>query len=360
MKKKWIVIPSLLVLTAIGALATLPLWRPLWDDLGPQPKVVVDSTMRVQTIDALVAKLNDHYVFPDKARQMEAVLRRHQQEGKYDGFTDGRALAKQLTDDLRGVAPDLHMSVWFSARPVPHDDAVKPPPASQAEWEQRTNLLVRLLMRRRANESVEQVEHLSPNIGYLKLSGFPPDFLMAEKYATTMNELAGTDGLIVDLRGNGGGTPQAVALLASYFVDGRTRLNDIWDRNTGISTQQWTQDTLGGKRYGGTKPVLILAGPGTMSAGEDFAYTMQAMKRATVIGARTWGGAHPARPYRIAEHFLAVIPSRRTISPITHGNWEGVGVIPDIAAKPGDALAVARELMQRRLDRSAPLAATGR
>jgi len=87
---------------------------------------------------------------------------------------------------------------------------------------------------------------------------------------------------------------------------------------------------------------------------------MQALKRATVIGARTWGGAHPARPYRIAEHFLAVIPSRRTISPITHGNWEGVGVIPDIAAKPDDALAVARELMQRRLDRAAPLAAAGR
>ena len=359
MKKKWIVIPSLLLLTAIAAVATVPVWGPFWDDLRPRPQVVVDGAMRTQAVDTLVAKLNDHYVFPDKARQMEAVLRQRQQEGKYDGTADGEGLAQQLTGDLRGVAHDLHMSVWFSPRPVPPDDAIRPPPASQAEWEERTNLVMRLLMRHKANGSVEQVDHLSPNIGYLKLSGFPPDFLMADKYAAVMDELADTDGLIVDLRDNRGGVPQTVALLVSYFVDGRTRLNDIWDRNTGISTQQWTQEELGGKRYGGKKPVLILAGSGTMSAGEDFAYTMQALKRATVIGERTWGGAHPARPYRLGEHFLAVIPSRRTISPITHTNWEGVGVIPDVAATPDKALAVARDLLQRRLDRSAPLAAAG-
>jgi C-terminal processing protease CtpA/Prc len=137
-----------------------------------------------------------------------------------------------------------------------------------------------------ADRSVEQVDHLTPRIGYLKLTGFPPQFLMAERYAAAMNELADTDGLIVDLRDNGGGGPETVALLVSYFVDQRTRLNDIWDRDTGISTQYWTEDKLEGKRYGGTKPVIILAGPGTKSAGEDFAYTMQAMKRATVIGER--------------------------------------------------------------------------
>jgi hypothetical protein len=359
MKKKWIVIPSLLLLTVIGAYAAMPVWRPFWEAQRPRPKLVVDSAMRVEAVDTLVAKLNDHYVFPDKARQIEAVLRQRQHEGKYDGMTDGAQLAKQLTDDLHGVAHDLHMTVRFSPGPVPPDDAVGPPPASQAEWEQRTNFVMRLIMRRMASQRVEKVERLGPNIGYLKVSGFPPPFLMAEKFAAAMDQLADTDGLIVDLRDNGGGAPQSVALLVSYFVDQRTRLNDIWDRDTGITTQQWTEDKLDGKRYGGKKPVLILAGPGTMSAGEDFAYTMQALKRATVIGERTWGGAHPARPYRLGGHFLAVIPSRRSISPITHANWEGVGVIPDIAARPDKALAVARELLQRRLHETAPLVAAG-
>jgi C-terminal processing protease CtpA/Prc len=315
--------------------------------------------MRVEAVDTLVAKLNDHYVFPDKAKQIEAVLRQRQQAGKFDGMTDGEQLAKQLTDDLHGVAHDLHMKVVFSPELVPPDDAVGPPPASQAEWEQRNNFVMRLIMRRMANLRVEQVDHLSRNIGYLKVSGFPPAFLVAEKYAAAMDKLADTDGLIVDLRDNRGGGPQSVALLISYFVDQRTRLNDIWDRDSGTTTQQWTEDKLEGKRYGGKKPVVILAGPGTMSAGEDFTYTMQALKRATVIGERTWGGAHPARPYRLGDHFFAVIPARRSISPITHTNWEGVGVTPDIAATPNNALAEAKDLLQRRLHGTAPLVAAG-
>jgi hypothetical protein len=362
MKKKWIVIPSLLVLTVIGAFVTMPVWRPFWEEYRPQPKVVVDRAMRLEAIDTLVAKLNDHYVFPDKAKQIEAVLRQRQQEGKYDGMTNGEQLAKQLTDDLRGVAHDLHMKVEFSPGLVPQFDAGGPPPASQAEWDQRSNFARRLIVGvnlRLMNFGVKKVDHLSPNIGYLQVSGFPPAFLVAEKYAAAMDKLADTDGLIVDMRDNSGGGPQSVALLISYFVDQRTRVNDIWDRDTGISTQHWTEDKLDGKRYGGKKPVVILAGPGTMSAGEDFTYTMQALKRATVIGERTWGGAHPARPYRLGDHFFAVIPGRRSISPITHTNWEGVGVIPDIATTPDNALAVAKDLLQRRLHGTAPLVAAG-
>lgn len=358
MKKKWIVIPSLLVLTVVGAIATAPVWRHWWEE--QRPKVPVDSAMRAEAVEALVAKLNDHYVFPEKAREVGAVLRQHQHEGKYDGMTDGDQLAKQLTADVRGVAHDLHMMVGFSRGEVPPDDAGAPPPETQAEFVQRIGFPTRLFLGaklRMMHYGVEKVDHLGANIGYLQMSGFLPAFLVAEKYGETMDRLADTDGLIIDLRDNRGGSPQSVALLASYFVDQRTRLNDIWDRDTGTTIQHWTQDKLDGKRYGGKKPVVILAGPRTMSAGEDFAYTMQALKRATVIGERTWGGAHPARPYRLSEHFFAVIPGRRSISPITHANWEGVGVIPDIASAPDKALAVGTGLLQRRLHATAPLVA---
>lgn len=196
---------------------------------------------------------------------------------------------------------------------------------------------------------VENVDHLNPNIGYLKLSGFPPPFLVSGKYAAAMDKLADTDGLIIDLHDNHGGGPDTVALLVSYFVDQRTRLNDIWDRDTGVSTEHWTVDELGGKRYGARKPVLILTGPGTMSAGEDFAYTMQALQRATLVGERTWGGAYPTRPFRLNDHFFAAIPGARSISPITHTNWESVGVVPDVAATPDQALAVAKDILQRKL-----------
>jgi len=339
MKKKWILVPCLLLFTTLGARAATP---------EPPPRIAVDKATRVQTIDVLVARLNDHYVFPDKAKQAEAVLRQRQREGKYDAITDGEQLATQLTADLAGVLHDQHLRVGFDPGLVPPDRDVGPRPTTLAEWERIAPPEVRQRILA-SSLGVEKVDHLSPRIGYLELSGFPPPFLVTGKYAAAMDKLADTDALIVDLRNNHGGTPDGVALLVSYFVDERTRVNDIWDRDTGVSTPHWTVDQLDGKRYGGKKPVLILTGPGTMSAGEDFAYTMQTLKRATLIGERTWGGAHPTRPFRLGDHFFAAIPGARTISPITHTNWEGVGVIPDVAATPDNALAVAKDMLQRRL-----------
>jgi hypothetical protein len=352
-KKKWLVLPSLLILASIGVFASMPVWRPIWEEQRPRPKVVVDDAMRAQAIDTLVAGLNQYYVFPEKAKQIETLLRQRQKDGAYEGIGDGNRLAAKLQADLASVAHDLHMRVAFSPERLPP----QPPPFSMARLKAQqaphedSNFAMRWIDRigrSMARFGVEKADHLSPKIGYLAISGFPPPHLTAEKYAAAMNKLADTDALIIDVRDNGGGTPLSVALLISYFVDQPTRLNDIWERASGETTQFWTADKLDGKRYGGNKPVVILAGPGTASAGEDFTYTMQALKRATVVGEPTWGGAHPTMPWRLGDHFFAAIPSARSISPITHTNWEGTGVIPDVAAPPAKALAVAKELLQRR------------
>jgi len=348
MNKKRIVIPCLLLLTVAGTWV-MPGWQRDWQVPGPRPTMVLDRALRVNTIDTLVAALNDHYVFPAKAKDIEAFLRQRQQEGSYDGIRNGFKLAQQLTADIQGVARDLHMKVRFAPGVVLPEEADGPAPASQAQWEQQHNVVQRLFIRHTTTRHVVRVGRLGAHIGYLKISRFPDAFIIADRFAAAMDELADTGGLIVDLRPNSGGDPQAVALLVSYFVDQRTRLNDIWDRETGVATQHWSEDKLAGKRYGGKKPILILVGRDTASAGEDFAYTMQSLKRATVIGERTWGGAHPVSTHRIGEHFVAMIPSQRSISPITGTNWEGTGVIPDILVAPDDAMAAARQLMGRRL-----------
>ncbi|WP_296943095.1 S41 family peptidase [uncultured Massilia sp.] len=306
--------------------------------LKPPADVVLDGAMRQQTIDALAVELHRHYVFPDKARQIETLLRQRLRDGKYDAIANGMQFAAQLSADMAAVAHDLHMKVRFSPevlRPGREPNVAANAAANAAP--------VR-------NGGVEEVRRLGPAIGYLRISAFPPPSLVAARYASALNALADTDALVIDVRDNRGGSPQSVALLISYFVDRRTRLNDIWSRDSGQTLQFWTEDRLDGKRYGGKKPVMILAGPRTASAGEDFTYTMQALQRATVVGARTWGGAHPVAPYRLGDHFYAAIPNSRSISPITHTNWEGTGVAPDVAVAPAEALEVALDRLRRQRD----------
>lgn len=314
MKRKSFAIPFLSMLAAVAVFSAMP-----------GHKVAIDQATRAQAIDALVAGLDKYYLFPDKAKQMVALLRKRQKEGAYDGFKDASKFAAQLDADLASVVQDQHLHVVSSGE----------------RWRER-------IARSLDSAGVEKATHLSPAIGYLKISAFPEPWLTAEKYASAMDELTDTDALIIDLRHHQGGSALSSALLASYFVDRRTRLNAFRERASGETMQLWTADKLAGKPYSGTKPVMILVGPATASAGEDFAYTMQALRRATVVGGRTWGGAHPTMYWRLGDHLRASIPNVLSINPITHSNWEGTGVVPDVAARPAMALAVAKQLLQGR------------
>ncbi|MFC5551206.1 S41 family peptidase [Massilia aerilata] len=331
MKRNALVLVFVLSLALTGTLIAMP---ELYQRYLPEP--VADGATRAQTIDTLLGRLNQHYVFPETAKRIEALLRKKQHDGKYDTVTDGEQFAAQLTADMASVAHDLHMKVKFSPKPLRPGRALMTNALSQATLHH--------------NDGLDNVDHLSPAIGYLKISTFPPPSLVAEKYASAMNKLSDTDALIVDLRDNHGGSAESVALLISYFVDRPTRLNDFWSRDSGQTRQTWTQNTLAGKRYGSKKPVAILVNRVTASGAEDFTYTMHALKRATVIGERTLGAANPIALHRLGDHFFAAIPDSRPINPITHTNWEGSGITPDMPARPADALTVAKDIMQRQLD----------
>ena len=79
--------------------------------------------------------------------------------------------------------------------------------------------------------------------------------------------------------------------------------------------------------------------------GEDLCYTLQAAKRAEIIGETTGGGAHPTRGYPVSPAVSIAIPHARSISPVTGSNWQGTGVIPDtaVAAEQARDVAVAAE-----------------
>ena len=195
------------------------------------------------------------------------------------------------------------------------------------------------------NYGIYKVERLPGNIGYIDIRYFyRTSWGSGETIVAAMNFLANMTVVIVDLRKCRGGNPGTVALISSYFFDKEPlHLNSLYWREKDTTEQYWTLPYVPGTCIV-DQPVYILTSKETFSAGEEFAYNLQARRRATLVGEITAGGAHPGSPYRLHRHFEAFIPNGRTINPVTGQNWEGIGVQPDISAAQDQALKVAHNM----------------
>jgi retinol-binding protein 3 len=300
------------------------------------PDAPIDAALRTQVIETALKRLVAEYVFPDVARKMEAAIRARMQKREYDGIQSSAALARALTQHLREVSKDKHIEVAYSAAPVPPErDPGKPLDAAARERLAKEG--------RYTNYGFDRVERLQGNIGYLEMRGFFDVDLGGATASAAMTFLADTDALIIDLRRNGGGEPAMIALVTSYLFDGEpVHLNDLYFRRGDRTQQFWTHSFVPGKRYGKRKPVYVLTSSETFSAAEELSYNLKNLKRATLIGETTGGGAHPGDEVRLAEHFWMFIPNGKAISPITKTNWEGVGVKPDIEVPADQALLTAQ------------------
>jgi hypothetical protein len=89
---------------------------------------------------------------------------------------------------------------------------------------------------------------------------------------------------------------------------------------------------VSGKRYPDI-PVYVLTSNRTFSAAEEFSYYLKNLKRATLIGETTGGGAHLGGTQVATDEFLVWVTTGRAINPITKTNWEGTGVSPHIEVK---------------------------
>jgi C-terminal processing protease CtpA/Prc len=135
-----------------------------------------------------------------------------------------------------------------------------------------------------------------------------------------------------------------VQLLCSYLFGGEpVHLNDLYFRPRDETHQFWTIPYLPGKRYL-DKEVYVLTSNRTFSAAEEFTYNLKNLKRATIVGETTGGGANPGGSERVGEHFELFVPSGRAINPVSKTNWEGTGVEPDVKSSADDALSTAHAL----------------
>jgi hypothetical protein len=300
----------------------------------------IDAATRARVISGTIAKLDEFYVFPEISKKMGDAVRARQKRGEYDSVTDGDAFAKLLTDNFQEVSHDKHLRVDFSPAAMP--ERPEGPPDADAIAQYRKEM-------ERMNCGFDKMEILSGNVGYLKFDMFADPEVCGPTAVAAMGFLANVDAIIFDLRENGGGDPKMVALVSTYLFSKPTHLNDLWERKTDTIQQYWTLAYVPGKRLD-DKPAYVLTSKRTFSGAEEFTYNLKNLKRATIIGETTGGGAHPVSGHRIDDHFMIGVPFAKAINPISKINWEGTGVEPDVKVPAADALATARKLAMEKLE----------
>jgi retinol-binding protein 3 len=288
--------------------------------LGPQTREAV--------VKDLAKALRDRYVFPDVGARAAQKIERQGAAGAYASL--GRPeLGEALTRDLQEVAHDKHLRV--GARPPRPGGAV--PSREQREAEQRRRMA-------HDNFGVQKVEILPGNVGYVDLRFFPPASAGGATAIAAMNLVGNADAVIVDLRQNGGGDPTQIQLISSYFFAEPTHLNSLYWREGDRTQQFWTLGYVPGPRMAET-PVFVLTSHTTFSGGEEFANNLKMLKRGTIVGETTGGGANPGEGIDLPGEMSAFIPTGRAVNPVSGGNWEGTGVEPDVNVGAEDALKVA-------------------
>lgn len=288
----------------------------------------ISAAAKAEVIESLGRKLNSTYVFADVAARAAAALAERSAKGDYAGASTSKAFAKLVNADLRALGNDKHLAVFYG--PAIEIDA--PPHAVPTAKE------VALAREEALREGfgIAKVERLPGNVGYLDVRGFGQPEFVGDAYDAAIALLAGTDALIVDLRRNGGGEPASVAYLMShFFAEGDPRhINDIYYRTKDETRQFWTSASVK-TRY--LKPVYVLTSGFTFSGGEECAYDFQTQKRGTLVGDTTGGGANPGDMVSLGHGVVAFIPNGRVINPVTHTNWEHVGVKPDVVVPAAQA-----------------------
>jgi hypothetical protein len=307
-------------------------------------QTALDAEFVRNTIATLAGMVEKDYFDPTIGAKVASTLREGLAKGRYANTPDLESLANQLTSDMYAVAKDRHLAL-FVTKGLPSTPSHAPTVVLESRKERGQH----------ENYGLQKAEVLPGNVGYLRLTGFYQPQEAREAIAASMAFLSHADALIVDLRDHGGGSSQTVALFTSYLLDSPAMPLFKIARRSQAAPDLFLTESGALPHRNGTRPIFLLTSPRTSSGGEAVAFLLQERHRAEVIGEGTWGGANQVPPPRaVTQSFEALIPNGHTTSALTGKNWEGVGVVPDIAAREDNALRVAHARAIQTLLRSAP------
>lgn len=307
---------------------------------GPGARVKpqeLTAERRKEIVEAVATAVAEGYVYPETGRKLAEALREKLRAGDYDRFGDDASLTLRLTEDLRAISHDRHLGVRLEP---PAPDRRPGPSVAEIAGD---------------NFGFRKVEVLPGNIGWIRLDAFVDGPEAEQTAAAALAFVAHCDALIFDLRHNGGGSPASIRFITSYLFDVPVHLNDMVDRSGQVVEEFWTLESVPGRRFAPDLPVFVLTSGYTFSGAEEFCYNLQNLKRATIVGEKTGGGAHPVRGVRIDDRIVAGVPFMRACNPVSKTNWEGVGIQPDVVTTVDAALDRAVELAKDAIRKRKPV-----
>ncbi len=234
---------------------------------------------------------------------------------------DGRRLAgvsaDKATELIKG-SPGTGVTLQVEGAPAPH----------QRHGTLRTVKITRAIVSEPVVASVTKVVH-GVKLGVVALATFSPGAHGEVREAVEHELHAGARGLVFDLRANGGGLVEEAQLIASIFIP----------KGVIVSTRGRTQPTqtlnATGDAISPSIPVVVLVDSNTASASEIVTAALQDHRRATVVGAHTFGKGvfqeeQPlsnggALDITVGEYFT---PNGRNLG--GGGVKQGAGVIPEV------------------------------
>ncbi|MEM1390203.1 MAG: S41 family peptidase, partial [Pseudomonadota bacterium] len=275
------------------------------------------------------------YVLEGEAKEIAADLRAVAAKTETTAqCRDPKSFTRIATEYLREISGDGHFYIEPRSNDISNDD----------DW---------LTSWRKGAPSkgygIRKVAIYEGNIGHLQISSFYELEASFAHYDAAFELLSHTDALILDLKGNSGGSPETERpLIWTFLSPGLGPLLTIESRIESLPDP--SEVPVLWKRYGTDRPLVVLIDDGTFSAPEAVAYTLQSVDRAIIIGEASGGGAHLLDGgVPVGEAFTLYVPTRRPVGTQTGGNWEGIGVLPDIQASSEDALETAVTYLRAQL-----------
>jgi len=186
-----------------------------------------------------------------------------------------------------------------------------------------------------------QFELLDNSIGYLRLDKFVDSRKSLLSYRDAIRQAKDTKALIIDMRYNSGGSPDAVVSLFGLLADlGDEKLFEIAGRDYHYYI---SGDDSNNKIISSDLPIYVLTSSKTASAAEAFIFLLRNKGLALSVGEKTYGAGNLGTTYEVDRDFDLLLPTSLVVHYETGESWEKNGIAPSISVIAEKALQRAKQ-----------------